>query len=108
MNGSIHVSTSGVAVGSTVNDSVTVSMARAEWPDGAKFSTVNGAITLRLPGQFNAEVTASTVNGSIASDFPITVTGEFGRRRLHGTIGRGGQQLALSTVNGSIRLLKAE
>lgn len=108
VNGAINVSTTGTAIGTTVNGSVNISMGRAEWPAGAKLATVNGAITVRLPQALNAEVSASTVNGSIVSDFPITVTGVINRRRLKGTIGRGGQELALSTVNGSITLLTAQ
>jgi len=47
------------------------------------------------------------VNGDLVTDFPLLVTGKFGPRHLHGTIGKGGRQLSLSTVNGSIRLRKA-
>jgi len=46
------------------------------------------------------------VNGDIESDYPLTVTGKFGPRRLRGTIGAGGRSLSLSTVNGEIRLRK--
>jgi len=46
------------------------------------------------------------VNGSIETDFPLTVTGRLGPRRVTGTIGNGGRRLALETVNGSIRLRK--
>jgi len=48
------------------------------------------------------------VNGDISSDFPITVTGQVSRRHLTGTIGNGGPELTLSTVNGGINLLKAQ
>jgi hypothetical protein len=34
------------------------------------------------------------------------MAGQFEGRRLQGTLGSGGRQLALSTVNGSITLLK--
>jgi len=46
------------------------------------------------------------VNGEIFTDFPLMVTGKLGPRRVTGTIGSGGRQLALSTVNGNIRLRK--
>ena len=70
-------------------------------------ATVNGGITLDLPSDLSTEVRASTVNGDLVTDFPLLVTGKFGPRHLHGTIGKGGRQLSLSTVNGSIRLRKA-
>jgi DUF4097 and DUF4098 domain-containing protein YvlB len=104
VNGSVKVSTTGVALANTVNGSLDVTMGRADWPNGAKFSTVNGAITLRVPSYLNANLRASVLNGSIETDFPITVTGQVSRRRLEGTIGSGGQSLQLSTVNGNIQL----
>jgi hypothetical protein len=108
VNGSVKLSTTGLALASTVNGSLSLSMGRADWPNGAKFSTVNGGITLRLPSYLAAQLNASTENGDINSDFPITVTGQVSRRRLSGTIGNGGPELTLSTVNGGINLLKAQ
>jgi DUF4097 and DUF4098 domain-containing protein YvlB len=55
----------------------------------------------------SAEVKAQTLNGDISSDFPITVMGRKSRRELNGTIGSGGRELSLKTVNGSIRLRRA-
>lgn len=107
VNGSVHVSTTGVAEATTVNGSITAELGRADWADAVEFTTVNGGITLDLPATLSAEVRANTVNGDVISDFPLTVTGRFGPRRFHGTIGQGGRELNLSTVNGSIRLRKA-
>lgn len=108
VNGSVKVTTTGSAVANTVNGSVNVTMGRADWPNDANFKTVNGGITLTLPNVIDAELRADTLNGSIASDFPITVTGELSPRRLYGRIGNGGHDLRLSTVNGSIRLIKGQ
>jgi DUF4097 and DUF4098 domain-containing protein YvlB len=108
VNGSIRLTTTGSAVANTVNGSMNVTMGRADWPNGATFKTVNGGITLTLPGVFDADLTANTLNGSIAADFPITIEGTFTPRRLRGRIGNGGRDLNLSTVNGSIRLIRAQ
>ncbi len=107
VNGSIRVSTTGIAEASTVNGSITASMGRSTWTDALEFHTVNGGITLDLPAGISTEVRASTVNGDIETDFPLMVTGRLGPRRVNGTIGNGGRRLALETVNGSIRLRKA-
>jgi DUF4097 and DUF4098 domain-containing protein YvlB len=107
VNGSINVEASGHVEASTVNGSIRASMGRADWSSEAEFSTVNGGITLTLPGNLNAEVSAQTVNGDLETDFPLTVTGKFGPRHMRGTIGSGGRYLKLSTVNGSIHLIKA-
>jgi len=106
VNGSVRVTTTGLAEASTVNGSVYVEMGRADWADELDFSTVNGKITLILPASLNTDVRASTVNGEMESDFPMTVSGRFGPRRWRGTIGTGGRSLTLSTVNGEIRLKK--
>ncbi len=107
VNGGIRLSTKGFAEAVTVNGSIYASMGRADWTDGVDFHTVNGGITLELPASFSAEVRASTVNGDIETDFPLTVTGRFGPRHLRGTVGTGGRDLDLNTVNGSIRLRKS-
>jgi len=107
VNGSVRVSTTGLAEASTVNGSVYAEMGRANWNDELEFSTVNGGITLILPGKLDTELRASTVNGEIDSDYPLMITGKFGPRRLRGTIGAGGRTLNLSTVNGEIRLKKS-
>src|SRR5882724_7534583 len=107
VNGSVRVTTTGLAEASTVNGSVYAQMGRADWTDELEFSTVNGGITLILPpGKLDTEVRANTVTGDIETDWPLTVSGRFSQRRLHGTIGAGGRGLSLSTVNGEIRLKK--
>ncbi|MGQ0815721.1 MAG: DUF4097 family beta strand repeat-containing protein [Gemmatimonadota bacterium] len=68
---------------------------------------MNGSITLELPDDLEADVEASTVNGSFSSDWPMTVRGRFGPKRVTGKIGNGGRELTLSTVNGDIELGKA-
>jgi hypothetical protein len=107
VNGSVRVSTTGLAEASTVNGSVSATLGRADWVGEAEFTTVNGGITLTLPASANTEVSAETVNGDLDTDFPLTVTGRFGPRRFRGTIGNGGRTLHLTTVNGSIRIRKA-
>jgi DUF4097 and DUF4098 domain-containing protein YvlB len=109
VNGEINgESLQGDAEAHTVNGSLTVTMGRADWPNEASFKTVNGGITLSLPSVFDADLQAETLNGSIMSDFPITMIGQVSPRRLRGTIGNGGRTLNLSTVNGSIKLLRAQ
>jgi hypothetical protein len=107
VNGSIDVSAAGHVEARTVNGSIRAAMGRADWQSEAEFTTVNGGITLTLPDDLSAEVRAETVNGDLETDFPLTVTGRFGPRHMRGTIGHGGRQLRLTTVNGSIRLRKA-
>lgn len=106
VNGSVRVTTTGLAEASTVNGSVYAQMGRANWNNDLEFSTVNGGITLILPSKLDTDLRATTVNGDIETDWPLTITGRIGPRRLRGTIGAGGRGLTLSTVNGEIRLKK--
>lgn len=106
VNGDIEIHTAGWAEATTVNGSIAAAMGTADWPDGAEFETVNGAIRLTLPEDVRADLEARTVNGSIDSDFPVTVQGRFGPRRVSGTLGGGGRELRVKTVNGGITLRK--
>jgi DUF4097 and DUF4098 domain-containing protein YvlB len=107
VNGGVRVSTTGLAHASTVNGSIQVRMGKSDWTDELSFSTVNGGITLELPTSLETNVEASTVNGSFTSDWPLTVKGRFGPRRVSGKIGNGGRDLELSTVNGDIEIRKS-
>lgn len=66
--------------------------------------TYNGGIELKTPPSFSATIDASTNNGSINTDLPITVSGKISKSSLKGTIGSGEGHLHLETHNGSIRI----
>ena len=104
VNGSIQFSTTSYGDASTVNGSIRGAIANGGWTENLEFKTVNGSITLDLPADVSTEVRATTVNGDISTDFPLTITGRYGPRRLNGTIGGGGRNLELETVNGGITL----
>lgn len=107
VNGDLTVETTAWASASTVNGWITARMGRTSWQGESELTTVNGAITVELPSDASMDVDASTVNGSMSTDFPLTVRGRWGPRRMSGTIGSGGRSLSLSTVNGSMELKKA-
>ena len=104
VNGSINISTSGYAQAKTVNGDISAKLSDANWPGALDFKTVNGGITVNLPSETSSSVDASTVSGDISSDFQLTILGTMSRKHLSGTIGGGGRELNLKTVNGSIHL----
>jgi hypothetical protein len=104
VNGDVRVSTNNIARATTVNGSIHASMGRADWEGTLSFNTVNGSITVDLPAGVSTEVSAATVNGHMESDFPLTVKGKFSMKNMHGTIGNGGRELKMNTVNGSVEL----
>jgi hypothetical protein len=102
VNGNVDVSTTGRADARTVNGSIGVAMGR---PTGdLEFQTVNGSITIAVDGELDADLDAQTVNGGIESDFPMTISGRMNRRHIRATIGAGGPDLFVKTVNGGIRI----
>jgi len=89
----------------THNGSVKVYYATTASPTcNVSLITHNGGIDFTAPADFSAAVEASTHNGSIKTDLPITVVGEVSKRKLKGTIGTGQGKLHLVTHNGSIRI----
>lgn len=106
VNGGITASTTGGPVrASTVNGSIEVRM-RETGTEDLEFETVNGSVDIELPASLNAELDMRTVNGRVSSDFPLTLSGRINPRHIRATIGKGGQRLKVSTVNGSVDIRK--
>ena len=108
VNGGVRLSTAGEAEAETVNGSITAAIGQPSGSEALTFKTVNGSIAVELPAGANADLQAATVNGDISTDFPLTGPTRITKRSLSGTIGSGGRRLALDTVNGSIRVRRAE
>ncbi len=106
VNGSLKVDTAEWAKLTTVNGSVTASFGKADWPDQLRIASVNGSIDLTLPADLNTSFEYQSVNGHFDSDFPLNVQGHISPRHMSGTIGRGGRDLKLDTVNGNVALHK--
>jgi hypothetical protein len=105
INGKVRASDlAGAAELSTVNGTVDADYSSLKNVRLIKLSSVNGAVNLLLPQSPNADVSASAVNGSISTDFPLTVKGRFVGKSLSGTLGSGGVKIDLSNVNGSIHI----
>jgi DUF4097 and DUF4098 domain-containing protein YvlB len=87
----------------TVNGSIHASLGRTDWTGELRVATVNGSVTVELPPEAGTDVTLGTVNGRIDSDFGLAGRSVEPRkpRKRAGTIGAGGRQLKVDTVNGS-------
>ena len=80
----------------------------------SRVTTVNGDVELEVPAGMDADFHANTVHGAIEADFPLTRSqppafgnsrrGGNGPQTARGTIGNGGQELRVTTVNGSINV----
>ncbi|HSP35117.1 MAG TPA: DUF4097 family beta strand repeat-containing protein [Thermoanaerobaculia bacterium] len=94
---------SGSVDASTTNGAIRAELLAVAASKRMQFETTNGSISLTVPPNFGAELSADTTNGSIRSDLPVK-TRSFSRRELRGTVNGGGVQLELHTTNGSIEI----
>src|SRR2546423_2670280 len=70
-----------------------------------EFNTHSGEIRLELPPDVGAQLSVSTFNGGIESDFPITLkAGEPQSKRLNFTLGQGSARIIAETFSGDITL----
>jgi DUF4097 and DUF4098 domain-containing protein YvlB len=94
---------------SSVNGRVVAALDQIAGASPIELNAVNGSVELMLPSDANAELSASTVHGSIGNGFDIPVRRErfTGGSSLRAKLGTGMTLVKLSTVNGSIRLQRA-
>jgi DUF4097 and DUF4098 domain-containing protein YvlB len=75
-----------------------------------EFNTHSGEIGLNLPADIGAELSVSTYNGGIESDFPIILSpgvhgiGAAQSKKLNFTVGRGTARIIAETFSGDITL----
>jgi hypothetical protein len=103
MNGNITVATAiGPVDAETMNGSVDVRMTTLGDDGPVRAVTVNGTASAYLPEKFDGQVSISTVNGRMGSDYSVpTEAAAPGAKQLHGAIGAGGRPVTVSAVNGS-------
>ena len=106
VNGEIAVRQSlGPAELETVNGGLEVWFDRLDADHRIELSSVNGRVDLHLAAGVAARVRAETVNGSLSNDFDIAVRkGKYVGASFAGSIGGGGAEVDLETVNGNIKV----
>ncbi|THA70337.1 hypothetical protein E6P78_10245 [Streptomyces sp. A0958] len=76
-------------------------------PTDIRLTTVSGEIAIRLPHPADATVEANTASGSVSNGFEdLRVSGQWGAKKITGTLGSGTGTLRATTVSGSIALLR--
>lgn len=76
-------------------------------PADIRLTTVSGAIAIRLPHPADARVEANTASGAVSNAFEdLRVSGQWGAKKITGTLGSGTGKLRATTVSGSIALLR--
>jgi hypothetical protein len=91
---------------SGINGNITVALKQLG-DRGARVSGVNGNIELRLAKDLNADLTARGLNGNVRSEIAEVSVDKENRSRYSARIGSGGAPIALSGINGNVRLTSA-
>ncbi|RST22557.1 hypothetical protein EF908_15860 [Streptomyces sp. WAC04770] len=83
------------------------SAAASDRPTDIRLTTVSGEIAIRLPHPADARVEANTASGAVSNAFEdLRVGGQWGAKKITGTLGAGTGTLKAKTVSGSIALLR--
>jgi hypothetical protein len=91
----------------SVSGDMVVDLDPAERPADIRLTTVSGEVAIRLPHPANAQVEANTLGGAVSNAFDdLRVTGQWGAKKITGTLGEGRGTLKATTVSGSIALLR--
>ncbi|MFJ9467151.1 DUF4097 family beta strand repeat-containing protein [Streptomyces caniferus] len=70
-------------------------------------TTVSGEVAIRLPDPADATVEASTTSGTVSNAFDdLRVSGQWGTKRITGSLGAGTGTLKVTTVSGALALLR--
>ncbi|ATW50467.1 DUF4097 family beta strand repeat-containing protein [Streptomyces xantholiticus] len=76
-------------------------------PTDIRLTTVSGEVAIRLPHPADARVDANTASGVVSNAFDdLRVSGQWGAKRITGTLGAGTGTLKATTVSGAIALLR--
>ncbi|MEU1345972.1 DUF4097 domain-containing protein [Streptomyces sp. NPDC005775] len=76
-------------------------------PTDVRLATISGELAIRLPHPADARVEANTASGSVSNGFEdLRVSGQWGAKKITGTLGSGTGKLRATTVSGSIALLR--
>jgi tRNA A-37 threonylcarbamoyl transferase component Bud32 len=94
---------------STVNGQIRASLNELGRGQTVSLDAVNGRIDLELPENASAKFSVTSVNGSIASQFPpLKAKKEFPiGNDLNGRLGDGEAKVQINVVNGTVHLLKS-
>lgn len=109
-NGSVQLrNLAGDVRGKTTNGSIALTLSGPTW-DGTGFDvkTTSGSVQCQLPTTYAATLTARTTNGRVTAKLASTTRKQLLPRSLTATFGKGGPQLRLATVNGSIDVQQSD
>ncbi|MFJ4923550.1 DUF4097 family beta strand repeat-containing protein [Streptomyces sp. NPDC088725] len=91
----------------SVSGDMVIDLDPAAEPTDIRLTSVSGEVAIRLPHPADARVEANTVSGRVSNAFEdLRVSGQWGAKKITGTLGGGTGSLRATTVSGSIALLR--
>ncbi|MFJ3693990.1 DUF4097 family beta strand repeat-containing protein [Streptomyces sp. NPDC090052] len=93
--------------GESVSGDMVVDLDATGGPTDIALTTVSGEVAIRLAQLTDAEVSANTTSGAVSNAFEdLRVSGQWGAKKITGTLGAGTGSLRATTVSGAIALLR--
>jgi hypothetical protein len=104
VNGEVDIATSGGrARGNNVNGGVRARLGKLDADGSMSFTTVNGNVTVDFAGDSGADLDLQTMNGTLNTNFEMTLVGRLDPKHLRSHVGRpGGPRIKLQTINGNV------
>ncbi|MEU2526945.1 MULTISPECIES: DUF4097 family beta strand repeat-containing protein [Streptomyces] len=91
----------------SVTGAMVIDLDSSPEPTDIRLTSVSGEIAIRLPHPADAKVEANTASGTVSNAFEdLRVGGQWGAKKITGTLGAGTGKLKATTVSGSIALLR--
>jgi len=104
-NGEVHLTALEGGVNAHTTNGSIVAEVRKLTPRGwVDFGTTNGNVEAFFASDLKATVTATTTNGQVSIDFPVSQEGAMSSKTIRGTIGGGGAKISLGTTNGNVEV----
>jgi DUF4097 and DUF4098 domain-containing protein YvlB len=104
-NGEVTVkNVTGQASAHTTNGSVVAELRRLPVSGAVDLQTTNGNVEAYFDRDLKADLDASTTNGHVSIEFPVTANVKRGSRTFHGTIQGGGAKITIQTTNGNVEV----
>ena len=112
LNGSVELKDiNGPVTANALNGDIEVTFGKVTQSSPISIYTTNGAVDVTMPGDTPANLSMSTVNGEVYSNFDIKQIKKDGMttyssRKTNATVNGGGVAIKLKSTNGSIYLRK--
>lgn len=109
LDGDVRISTTSYGEASTIRGDIDATLGAVDWTGTLEFAAVRGNVVVRLPANANTELSVASARGRFETDyFPTaSASGRLGVE-LKGTLGKGGRQMELRNVLGTIQLLRQD